>query len=105
LQQIVCRHGKNGFNAVRALLPISLPPCDSQTALVHAIGIPTRTGQSLLLEPGTHFTAPGRPVAKIQRPDHCISLEDLEGRNPDVAILRPAHSDVTRIVAPGNTFP
>src|SRR5262245_9778402 len=42
------------------LPPIYLPPSNSQAELVHAIRAAAATGRPLLLEPGTHFTTPGR---------------------------------------------
>jgi hypothetical protein len=77
--------------------PIILPPSDSQTALVDAIHLATRSGRDLLLEPGVHYTKPGFrqmiPIgprgmrlastaspkssakAVIRRPDHAIPPE------------------------------
>jgi hypothetical protein len=54
------------------LPPIYLPSSDSRTELVHAIRTAAATGRPLLLEPGTHFTTPGR-LNTIE-----ISLRGLE---------------------------
>jgi hypothetical protein len=81
--------------------PIILPPSTSTTELVNAIEQAAATGATLKLQPGTHFTRPGRlqhiavganglriestgpsplPLsertkkARIQRPDHAVPL-------------------------------
>ncbi|HET9257243.1 MAG TPA: hypothetical protein VFO16_18870, partial [Pseudonocardiaceae bacterium] len=52
--------GSPGVNVANAAAPIVLPPSTSQDALVEAIRQASALGVPLLLEPGTHFTKPGR---------------------------------------------
>jgi len=74
------------------LPPIYLPPSNSQTALVHAIRAAAATGRPLLLEPGTHFTTPGR-LNTIE-----IGIRGLEIGSGSSTLPSPAKGSSTAVV-------